>query len=70
MKKHALEFGFFCCWGCFGFGVFFPSAIYIPSAGTYPGWLSEVEEDVCYLVIFKVDFVGFGADTTLYFFFF
>lgn len=43
---------------------FFSSATFVPSAGTYPGWLFEVEEDMSYLVIFKVGFVVFGTHTT------
>lgn len=54
-KKHASEFGFFCWWW------FISSATFAPSAGAYPGWLFEVEEDVSCLVIFKVGFVVFGT---------
>jgi len=47
----------------FLFCLVFSSATFVPSAGTYPGWLFEVEEDVCYLVIFKAGFLVLGADT-------
>lgn len=45
-------------------GGFFSSTTFAPSAGTYPGWLFEVEEEVSWLVIIKVGFVVFGTYTT------
>lgn len=56
--------------GFFLFGWVFSSARFVPCAGTYPGWVFEVEEDASYLVVSKVGFVVLGTDTTSLLFFF